>query len=64
MSLTLGPRPDFNEYPVWSQGNQSRGGDTPTMFLLHTQEGGGNVDSLARYLCPQTSTALRLKVVA
>jgi hypothetical protein len=43
------PRPDFNEYPVWSPNNQSRNGTKPDLFILHTQEGNGNADSLARY---------------
>lgn len=43
-------RPDYNEYPVWSPSNSGRGGKKPTVFLLHTQEGDGNADSLARYL--------------
>lgn len=43
-------RPDFNEYPVWSPNNQSRNGSKVDLFLLHTQEGPGNADSLARFL--------------
>lgn len=43
-------RPDFNEYPMWSPNNQPRGGTKIDLFLLHTQEGAGNADSLARYL--------------
>ena len=43
------PRPDFNEYAVWSGNNQSRNGVKPDLFILHTQEGNGNADSLARY---------------
>jgi hypothetical protein len=42
-------RPDFNEYAIWSPNSSSRGGKKPTMFLLHTQEGNGNADSLAKY---------------
>lgn len=42
-------RPDFNEYSIWSPNYSSRGGVKPTMFLLHTQEGDGNADSLAKY---------------
>lgn len=45
-------RPDFNEYAIWSPNNQGRGGVKPSMFLLHTQEGPGNADSLARYFTP------------
>lgn len=47
-ALTM--KPDYNEYAVWSPNSQDRGGQKPTMFLLHTQEGAGNADSLARYL--------------
>lgn len=43
-------RPDFNEYPVWSPNNQSRQGTKVDLFLLHTQEGAGNADSLARWM--------------
>lgn len=42
-------RPDFNEYPIWSDNNQSRGGTKVDLFLLHTQEGDSNADQLARY---------------
>jgi N-acetyl-anhydromuramyl-L-alanine amidase AmpD len=44
------PRPDFNEYPVWSKNNQSRNGTKVDLFILHTQEGAGNADSLARWM--------------
>ncbi len=43
-------RPDFNEYPKWSANNQSRNGTKVDLWLLHTQEGNGNADSLAGYL--------------
>lgn len=43
-------RPDFNEYPMWSPNNGNRGGTKIDLFLLHTQEGPGNADSLAQYL--------------
>lgn len=43
-------KPDFNEYPVWSSSNQPRGGAKVDLFLLHTQEGPGNADSLAQFL--------------
>lgn len=46
----VAPRPDFNEYPVWSQNHQSRNGIKPDLFIIHTQEGNGNADSLARWL--------------
>lgn len=43
-------RPDFNEYWVASPSFSSRRGAKVDLFLLHTQEGNGNADSLARYL--------------
>lgn len=43
-------RPDFNEYPMWSANNQSRNGTKVDLFLVHTQEGNGNADQLARWL--------------
>ena len=47
---TMLQRPDFNEYPMWSPNNQSRNGTKIDLFILHTQEGPGNADSLARFL--------------
>lgn len=47
--MTVG-RPDFNEYPVWSASAQQRSGAKIDLFLIHTQEGPGNADSLAQYL--------------
>ena len=44
------PRPDFNEYAMWSPNNQDRAGTKVDLFILHTQEGAGNADSLARFL--------------
>lgn len=43
-------RPDFNEYGVWSSNSQARNGTKVDLFLLHTQEGNGNADQLARWL--------------
>ena len=43
-------RPDFNEYEMWSPNSSSRGGTKVDLFLLHTQEGDGNADSLAQFL--------------
>lgn len=43
-------KPDFNEYWVKSSSFHSRGGTKVDLFLLHTQEGAGNADSLARFL--------------
>lgn len=43
-------RPDFNEYAVWSPNTQARNGVKPDLFIIHTQEGNGNADSLARWL--------------
>lgn len=49
--LPVGPqRPDFNEYPIWSGNYQRRNGAKIDLFLLHTQEGDGNADGLARWL--------------
>ncbi|ATN88524.1 lysin A [Mycobacterium phage DaWorst] len=45
------PRPDFNEFPIWSNNNSARSGK-PTMFLIHTQEGGGGdaaAENLAKW---------------
>ncbi|AXH67833.1 endolysin [Mycobacterium phage Bromden] len=50
-------RPDFNEYQIWSANYSSRGGVKPTMFLLHTQEGDGNADSLAKYFTPASQVS-------
>lgn len=44
------PRPDFNEYWVQSPNSQHRGGVKPDLWIIHTQEGNGNADSLARWL--------------
>ena len=44
------PRPDFNEYPRWCDNTSDRGGTTVDLWLIHTQEGGGNADSLASFL--------------
>ena len=35
------PRPDFNEYAVWSSSNQDRVGTKIDLFLLHTQKAPG-----------------------
>lgn len=43
-------RPDFNEYPVPSPSSQDRSGTKVDLWLIHTQEGAGNADSLAHYL--------------
>lgn len=47
-------RPDFNQYDMWSPNHQDRIGGAPAevidLLILHTQEGDGNADSLARYL--------------
>ena len=51
------PRPDFNEYPKWCANNQSRGGTTIDLWLIHTQEGGGGdnaADDLANFLISTT----------
>lgn len=46
----VGDRPDFNEYANWTTNFQSRGTTKVDLFLLHTQEGAGNADSLAKFL--------------
>jgi N-acetyl-anhydromuramyl-L-alanine amidase AmpD len=43
-------RPDFNEYPVWSNNSQPRNGTKVDLFLLHTNEGNFNADGLAHWL--------------
>jgi N-acetyl-anhydromuramyl-L-alanine amidase AmpD len=43
-------RPDFNEYEMFSDNCHGRGGTKVDLFLLHTQEGNGNADSLARWM--------------
>lgn len=49
-TVTAAPRPDMNEYWVESPNSQSRSGAKIDLFILHTQEGNGNADSLARWL--------------
>lgn len=47
------PRPDFNEYPIWSRNNEARNGTKVDLFILHTEEGGpvkDGADRLARWL--------------
>lgn len=39
--VTVPDNRPFNEFPIWSANSSTRGGAKPTMFLLHTQEGGG-----------------------
>lgn len=46
----LPERPDFNEYWVESPSCSGRNGTKVDLWLIHTQEGNGNADSLARYL--------------
>ena len=46
----MADRPDFNEYAVWSNNSQSRGGQKPTVFLIHTNEGDTNADQLAHWM--------------
>jgi hypothetical protein len=49
------PKPAFHEYPMWSPNSSSRNGVKPIMALIHTQEGPGNADSLARFLANPNS---------
>ncbi len=51
-------RPDFNEFPLWSPSNSSRGGTKIDAVFLHTQEGGGGDDAalnLARFLAVEAN---------
>src|SRR5690606_25502701 len=44
-------RPPFNEFAIWSSNNSVRG-RKPSMFLIHTQEGGGGdaaAENLAKW---------------
>lgn len=50
LTMPAAKRPDYNEYWVSSPNFHNRGGTRVDLFLLHTQEGNGNADSLARYL--------------
>jgi hypothetical protein len=45
-------RPDFNEYPLWSNNNEDRNGTTIDLWLLHTEDGSDtdNADGLAHFL--------------
>lgn len=52
---SLVARPEFNEYWVKSPSFHSRAGTKVDLFLLHTQEGSGNADSLARFLANPAS---------
>lgn len=42
--------PAYTEVARWSTNNSSRNGRKPDLFLLHTQEGDGDANSLAGYL--------------
>ncbi|UCR74410.1 lysin A [Mycobacterium phage Ritam007] len=44
-------RPPYNEFPIWSSNSSARSGK-PTIFLIHTQEGGGGdaaAENLAKW---------------
>jgi hypothetical protein len=43
-------RPKFNEYARWCDNNQDRAGTKVDLWLIHTQEGDGDADSLASFL--------------
>lgn len=58
----MASKPDFNEYAIWSPNCSGRGGVKPTMFLLHTQEGPGNADSLAKYFTPASEVSYHYTV--
>jgi N-acetyl-anhydromuramyl-L-alanine amidase AmpD len=44
------PKPAFNEYANWGSNSSSRGSTVVDLFLLHTNEGDNNADSLAKFL--------------
>lgn len=44
------PAPAYTEISMWSPNNSNRNGRKVDLFLLHTQEGNGDAQSLARYL--------------
>ncbi len=51
-------RPDFNEFPLWSPSNSSRGGTKIDAVFIHTQEGGGGDDAalnLAQFLAVEAN---------
>jgi hypothetical protein len=50
VAKTTATKPDFNEYTNFSNNCQSRNKTKIDLFLIHTQEGPGNADSLARFL--------------
>lgn len=43
-------RPDFNEYPNFSDNNQDRGGTDVDLWLNHTEEGDMNADALVKWM--------------
>lgn len=42
--------PAYHESQDWSPNEQSRNGQTPTLWLIHTEEAPGNADDLAGFL--------------
>lgn len=47
------PRPDYNEFPIWTRNNHARNIAGIDLFLIHTQQGGGGdaaAENLAKYL--------------
>lgn len=52
-AISMLNKPDFNEYPLWSDNHESRGGTEVDLFLLHTEEGSSvknGADRLARWM--------------
>jgi hypothetical protein len=43
-------RPDFNEFPMWSNNNQDRSNAKIDLILLHTQEAESNALGLANFI--------------
>ena len=52
VSTPTKPRPDFNEFAIWTRNNQRRNGIVVDAFFIHTQQGGGGdaaAEDLAKY---------------
>jgi len=50
-------RPSFNEYPNWCANSNDRGGTAPSLWIIHTEEGGSVKDgaqSLSDFLISTT----------
>jgi len=47
-------KPGYNEYGKWCDNNSGRGGTKIDLWLIHTEEGPGDADSLADFLISTT----------